>query len=61
VWKKKENGKVVPTVETIIEKGVINSQEDRNEANIKYFVLTAEALPAYPWAFDKRKLCKTLI
>lgn len=51
IWKKKEGHHVVPMVETVVEQGVINCQQMRNEANIKYFILTAEAMPKWPWPF----------
>lgn len=53
LWKKKEHGKIVKLVEVIEERGVINCQQMRNEANIKFFILTAESLPKYPWAFKR--------
>jgi len=53
VWKKKENGKIVPLVEIVEERGVINDQAMRNEANIKFFILTAEGMPKYPWPFKR--------
>ena len=51
VWKKKDGAKIIPTVETVVERGVINDQQMRNEANIKFFILTAESLPKWPWPF----------
>lgn len=56
VWKKKKHGhKDEVLVETRIEDGVINCQKMRNEANIKFFILTAEQIPAWPWPFKKAK------
>lgn len=48
IWKRKVHGKIVPMVETIIEQGVINCQQMRNEANIKFFVLLGENQPKWP-------------
>lgn len=54
VWKKKDGAKIIPTVETVVERGVINDQQMRNEANIKFFILTVEALPPYPYPLSAK-------
>jgi hypothetical protein len=51
LWKHKVGKHETTQVEIIVEKGVINSTDMRDEANIKFFILTAEALPKYPWPF----------
>ena len=55
LWKRKHghHGKVEVLVETRVEDGVVNCQKMRNEANIKFFILTAEQVPKYPWPFKR--------
>jgi len=61
LWKRKEGNRIIPTVETIVEQGVINCQQMRNEANIKFFILTAEAIPPYPRKFDRVKYYRSTL
>lgn len=50
---KPKNPKDKRVVETIIEEGIANSYQLRDEMNILYFLDLEESLPKYPWAFSR--------
>lgn len=58
LWKRKDGTTVV---ETVVERGVINCQQMRSEANVKFFVLTANTIPKYPWPFKAHSHRRTFI
>lgn len=47
-------------VEVIIEPGVSNKYQYRDDLNIKYFMELARRMKKYPWAFEKQSPVKTL-
>lgn len=61
LWKRKVGKQIEFLVEEVVEEGVINSTMMRDEANIKFFILTSEALPPYPWPFRKNLITQRMI
>jgi len=55
MWTKTRRGKPLPpTIEELVQKGVINDHMCRNIVNFKFFVRLSRQLPSYPWAFKPR-------
>lgn len=52
--KKPKDKKAMRQVETIIEDGVCNRYQLRDEVNIIYFLDLEKSLPEYPWALEKK-------
>ena len=52
---KKVKGMETREVEVIIEPGLSNTYQLRDELNIMYFQDLEQALPQYPWAFKAGK------
>lgn len=52
--KKPEDSKKKRLVEIVLEKGVCNTYQLRDEVNALYFIEVEKLVPAYPWKFERQ-------